>query len=161
MMKGASQLSPEMDVYSFAITCIEILNMGRLPWPLMNDEAVTFYVLSECILLIRRQMLNLVIEENGRPPIPPSRYVTPALEDLLHEAWHHDPTKRPPFSKLVPDLKQIRKAFGNGGEEAISPAMSDHLELEPKQRPSPDMHPIPLPYASPRKHSYPYPTTLL
>ncbi|KDQ23602.1 hypothetical protein PLEOSDRAFT_1078986 [Pleurotus ostreatus PC15] len=140
MMQGASQLSPEMDVYSFAITCIEILNMGRLPWPLMNDETVTFYVLTT--------------EENGRPPIPPSRYVTPALEDLLHEAWHHDPTKRPPFSKLVPDLKQIRKAFGNGGEEAISPAMSDHLELEPKQRPSPDMHPIPLPYASPPRTQF-------
>ncbi|KAF4568598.1 hypothetical protein EYR40_009997 [Pleurotus pulmonarius] len=138
MMQGASQLSTEMDVYSFAITCVEILNMGRLPLPLMNDEAVTFFVL----------------HENGRPPVPPSRYVTPALEELLREAWHHDPTIRPPFSKLVSDLKQIRKAFGNGGEEAISPAMSDHLELEPKQRPSPDMHPIPLPYTSPPRTQF-------
>ncbi|KAK7046149.1 hypothetical protein VNI00_007152 [Paramarasmius palmivorus] len=36
-----SQLTVEMDVYAFAITCIEVLSMGRMPWPLQDDDAET------------------------------------------------------------------------------------------------------------------------
>jgi hypothetical protein len=35
----------EMDVYAFAVCCIEILSMGRMPWPLPDDEAVRHLVL--------------------------------------------------------------------------------------------------------------------
>lgn len=45
-MLGSSELTAEMDVYSYAICCVEILSMGRLPWPLMTDEAVRNFVLS-------------------------------------------------------------------------------------------------------------------
>lgn len=44
-MAGQSQLTAEMDVYAFAISCIEILTMGRVPWPLMDDSAVRHFVL--------------------------------------------------------------------------------------------------------------------
>jgi abelson tyrosine-protein kinase 1 len=44
-MEGAQTLTPEMDVYAFAICCWEILNMGALPWPLGDDNAVRHYVL--------------------------------------------------------------------------------------------------------------------
>lgn len=46
-MSGLSQLSlaPSMDVYAFAISCVEILMMGRIPWPLMDDDAVRHFVL--------------------------------------------------------------------------------------------------------------------
>lgn len=46
LMSGHSQLTTEMDVYSFAICCIEILTMGKMPWPLMDDDAVRHFVLS-------------------------------------------------------------------------------------------------------------------
>ena len=45
-MEGAQTLTAEMDVYAFAICCWEILNMGALPWPLMDDSAVRHFVLS-------------------------------------------------------------------------------------------------------------------
>jgi hypothetical protein len=45
-MQGAQVLTPEMDVYAFAICCIEILTKGALPWPLMDDDAVRRFVLS-------------------------------------------------------------------------------------------------------------------
>ena len=45
-MQGANALTPEMDVYAFAICCVEILTMGALPWPLMDDDAVRHLVLS-------------------------------------------------------------------------------------------------------------------
>ena len=50
LMNGLSQLTVEMDVYAFAITCIEILQMGRMPWPLMDDDAVRRFVLSALVL---------------------------------------------------------------------------------------------------------------
>ena len=45
-MEGAQTLTPEMDVYAFAICCWEVLTMGALPWPLMDDSAVRHFVLS-------------------------------------------------------------------------------------------------------------------
>jgi len=48
-MSGSSELSltSQMDVYSYAILCVEILGMGRLPWPFIDDEAVRHLVLGE------------------------------------------------------------------------------------------------------------------
>lgn len=46
LMAGLSQLTTEMDVYAFAISCVEILSMGRMPWPLMDDDAVRHFVMS-------------------------------------------------------------------------------------------------------------------
>ena len=46
-MEGAQTLTVKMDVYAFAICCWEILNMGALPWPHWDDNAVRHYVLSE------------------------------------------------------------------------------------------------------------------
>ena len=43
-MRGAQVLTPEMDVYAFAICCAEILTKGALPWPLMDDDAVRHFV---------------------------------------------------------------------------------------------------------------------
>jgi len=45
-MQGAQALTPEMDIYAFAICCVEILTHGTLPWPLMDDDAVRRFVLS-------------------------------------------------------------------------------------------------------------------
>jgi abelson tyrosine-protein kinase 1 len=50
-MEGAPILKPEMDVYAFAMCCWEILNMGALPWPFMEDSTVRHLVLSEYPLL--------------------------------------------------------------------------------------------------------------
>lgn len=45
-MQGLSELTPAVDVYAFAITCVEVLNMGQMPWSLVDDSAVQFIVLS-------------------------------------------------------------------------------------------------------------------
>ncbi|KAJ7249861.1 hypothetical protein C8J57DRAFT_1437777 [Mycena rebaudengoi] len=135
LMLGSSELTPEMDVYSYAICCIEILSMGRLPWPLMSDEAVR----------------NFVLKDNTRPKIPSTRFSSSALQELLGLCWDRDPTIRPP------ETKQLRRAadhpFG-GFDDPSSPASPrnpDWRELdETRTRPSPDMHPVPLP-RTPRK----------
>ena len=48
-MQGLSELTPAVDVYAFAITCVEVLNMGQMPWSLVDDSAVQFIVLSEFV----------------------------------------------------------------------------------------------------------------
>ena len=50
LLLGQSRLTAEMDVYAFAICCIEILSMGRMPWPLQDDEAVRHLVLGPSFL---------------------------------------------------------------------------------------------------------------
>ena len=46
-MAGATDLTPAMDVYAYAICCIEILLMGRMPWPLSTDDDVRRFVLGQ------------------------------------------------------------------------------------------------------------------
>ncbi|KAJ6608478.1 hypothetical protein B0H10DRAFT_1815660 [Mycena sp. CBHHK59/15] len=137
LMLGSTELTPEMDVYSYAICCVEILSMGRLPWPLMSDEAVR----------------NFVLNDNTRPKIPPTRFDSPALQELLRVCWDRDPAIRPPFSKIVKDAKALRKAaelpFG-GFDDLPSPRTPDWREADNQARPSPDMHPIPLPQTAPK-----------
>jgi len=50
-MRGAQALTSEMDVYAFALCCVEVLTMGALPWPLMDDNAVRHFVLGTHPLL--------------------------------------------------------------------------------------------------------------
>ena len=53
LMSGQNQeMTPAVDVWAFAITCSEILTMGRLPWPLMDDIAVRYFVLRSFDLFI-------------------------------------------------------------------------------------------------------------
>lgn len=46
------EMTPAVDVWAFAITCSEILTMGRVPWPLMDDVAVRYFVLSSLFLFL-------------------------------------------------------------------------------------------------------------
>ena len=45
-MAGESQLTQATDVWAFSMSCVEILTMGRVPWPNHNDDSVRHFVLS-------------------------------------------------------------------------------------------------------------------
>ena len=47
-MSGLSGLTQQIDVYAFAITVVELLTKGALPWPLADDDAVRYFVIREC-----------------------------------------------------------------------------------------------------------------
>lgn len=101
--------------------------------------------------------LIIVLGEDSRPVIPPTRFSTPALQELLRACWQKDPFMRPNFSTVVQDLKQLRKSSGLP-EEIVSPKFPEWQESEGFEfrvsRPSPDMHPIPLFPGTPRKSLY-------
>ena len=50
LMSGQSNLTQEIDVYAFAITVVELLTKGALPWPLADDDTVRHFVLRERLL---------------------------------------------------------------------------------------------------------------
>ena len=49
LMGGHSGLTQQVDVYAFAITCVELLTKGKLPWPMADDDAVRYFVLRKAI----------------------------------------------------------------------------------------------------------------
>ena len=153
MAGSQSQLSQESDVWAFSICCVEILTMGRLPWPLNNDDSVRHFVLSSWMPLFHQTVKFLThfhAEDDGRPPLPDnSRFNTQGLQDILKACWTTKPTQRPTFVKLVKDFKQLRNA---GGQEiADSPSVSVIDEPEIAHSPSPDMRPT----SCPEYHQYP------
>lgn len=46
-MKGGNELTPAIDVYAFAIVCVEILDGGTLPWQHHDDPAVVRFVVGQ------------------------------------------------------------------------------------------------------------------
>ncbi|TFK66401.1 hypothetical protein BDN72DRAFT_961779 [Pluteus cervinus] len=163
MEYGHQQLTTEMDVYSFAICCVEVLMFGRIPWSYVDDETLR----------------HIITRENSRPTIPDIQpFITPSLRELFHRSWDVDPFRRPAFSQIVRELKQLRRGIGRIPEEPtqgqptsiVSPALASSTTLSSagtptstsgvhpatisrlaediptkRSRPSPDMRPIPLP----------------
>ena len=59
LMAGSkSKFLASMDIYAFAICCVEILNKGNLPWQLLDDDAVRRIVLSALIPTSLRILLT-------------------------------------------------------------------------------------------------------
>ncbi|KAN0141932.1 Protein kinase-like domain containing protein [Lactarius tabidus] len=94
LMRGAQALTQEMDVYAFAICCWEILMMGALPWPFMDDDAVQ----------------QSVLNEDMRPSIPPSNLVNDQLMNVIRASWDRVPSNRPPFGQIARELGKQRAA---------------------------------------------------
>ncbi|PPQ72431.1 hypothetical protein CVT24_003126 [Panaeolus cyanescens] len=127
---GITQLNPAVDVWAFSITCVEILTMGRMPWPNVDDETVRY----------------LVLEQHGRPPVPAnSRFNTPGLQDIISNCWRTRPELRPRFDKIAKELKLLRKGLSHNGLESPQPPGPLVLDDHKKQSPSPSLAPITLP----------------
>ncbi|RPD53297.1 hypothetical protein L227DRAFT_617134 [Lentinus tigrinus ALCF2SS1-6] len=132
LMSGLSGLTQEVDVYAFAITCVELLTKGAVPWLMADDDAVRHFVL----------------RENMRPEPPLQRVWSQQLSEILHACWHRDPKLRPSFKTVDERVQQLRARYGADLKESPQPRTSE-LEQHMKKRKSPDMHPIPLPLLPP------------
>ncbi len=78
----------EADVYSFAITCSEILT-GELPF--QN---------------IRRSELGDCVKKGVRPALPFS--LPTSLSSLIHRCWDGDARMRPPFLEICAQLRNVK-----------------------------------------------------
>ncbi|KAH7104572.1 hypothetical protein BKA62DRAFT_468969 [Auriculariales sp. MPI-PUGE-AT-0066] len=131
IMDGEGELTPAADVYAFAISCVEIMTCGEVPWSRIDDFSVR----------------NLVINLDKRPTLPHTPDAE-AVESLIKRWWARDPLQRPSCPAIVAEL-QIRRG--------LSPSrISMELPGTPKgyERPlsilSPPLHPIEIPRREPR-----------
>ncbi|KAG0555597.1 hypothetical protein KC19_12G180600 [Ceratodon purpureus] len=89
------------DVYSFAMTCYEVVT-GKVP---MQD-----HVREEGLEVVRLKVI-----EGLRPALPSDLDIS--LRRLIEECWAADPAKRPTFSTICERLQQIRLAVD--GKELV------------------------------------------
>jgi len=80
------------DVYSYGITCAEILT-GKIPFP------PTEY---------RRTELLQVILKGGRPPLP--NECPTLLANLITRCWDTNPRKRPGFLQVCNELLNFKRS---------------------------------------------------
>ncbi|KAJ3980213.1 kinase-like domain-containing protein [Lentinula detonsa] len=92
LMAGRSLISRENDVYAFAITCIEIVTMGSLPWPMVADDVVR----------------HRVLEQNARPSFPSKVVDRLGIRDMLDRCWDDELKERPTFSVVVKQLESLQ-----------------------------------------------------
>ena len=55
---GHNSMTQQMDVYAFAICCVEILDMGGMPWKHHDDSAVVRFVYGVFVSYIRVHPAN-------------------------------------------------------------------------------------------------------
>ncbi|KAK7677870.1 hypothetical protein QCA50_019182 [Cerrena zonata] len=133
LMWGQSQLTQQVDVYAFAMVCVEILTKGGLPWPLVDDDTVRHFVL----------------RENMRPEIPLQRAWSTELNDILRACWNRVPAQRPLFAKVDGQIQALRSKYvADVRDSPMSPTVD--LDYDPlRNRKSPPMHPVDLPLLPP------------
>lgn len=150
LMRGPSHLTKEMDIYSFAICSVEVLNWGNTPWAYTDDLIIRRLVLGDITFLhtgLLWSLMSFRLDENERPAFPTgSAYAVPALKDLITVCWDQEPTKRPPFSKVVIDMRSIRKSVemtleDNSTHSTPLPTNLPELDTQNLSR-SPDLRPL-------------------
>ncbi|KAF9218643.1 kinase-like protein [Gyrodon lividus] len=95
LLLGNGWLTPPVDVYAFAICCVEMLGMGELSWKNVSDSDVAMRVISM----------------DERPLIPSESRYTDAVTDLVHKCWARNPDSRPSFSYVAAWLKHRRRDY--------------------------------------------------
>ena len=113
---GASSVvnyTPKCDVYSFGMTCYEILT-GQTPF---SGHPISDY--------------DLILVDKKRPALPPD--VNPKLAELVMRCWHHDPERRPTSSEIVVELKQLVEE-NESFSLLLAHFIYDECRYEPKSR---------------------------
>ncbi|MCO5604820.1 hypothetical protein L7F22_058993 [Adiantum nelumboides] len=85
------------DVYSFAMTCYEIIT-GKKPFADLLKDGMKPKALKEKI-----------VKSHERPTLPPSLH--PGLKDLIERCWDGRPESRPSFGAICQQLDQVRDDF--------------------------------------------------
>jgi serine/threonine protein kinase len=105
--------TPKCDVYSFGMTCYEILT-GQTP---LSDHPISDY--------------DVILVDKKRPALPPD--VNPKLAELVMRCWHHDPERRPTSSEIVLELKQLVEETESFSRLLLH-FVHDECRHEPKSR---------------------------
>ena len=148
-MGGHGGLTQQVDVYAFAITCVELLTKrleqatvadgGRRRCSLLRSPYVHSLVSILDVALTSLQSSD----DNMRPELPLLRVWSQHLSEILRMCWDRNPSMRPTFAEVDKQVQQLRARYGADLKESPAPRRSELERMKTKK--SPDMHPIPLP----------------
>ncbi|KAL4243264.1 Serine/threonine-protein kinase [Abortiporus biennis] len=124
VMAGQSDLTRAVDIYAFAICCVEMLTKGQVPWHMADDNSVRHFVLTE----------------NMRPEIPLGRVWSSQLAAIIQSCWQANPDSRPSFDVIDGEVQKLRASYGADLKESPQPP-PQHL-AEHSSRKSPSMRPL-------------------
>ncbi|VDC03563.1 unnamed protein product [Peniophora sp. CBMAI 1063] len=98
LMRGAvSELTTQIDVYAFGILCVEIFQLGALPWPHFEENTIR----------------HLVCDEKKRPTLPRIPILQgPLFDNIIQRAWSDSPVSRPSFRWIFQRLNELRSQPG-------------------------------------------------
>ncbi|KAG1773238.1 hypothetical protein EV702DRAFT_1131100 [Suillus placidus] len=102
VLDGAASPTMQADVYAFAICCVEILNMGGIPYGTRDDEDVK----------------RIVLEHDARPEVSDTPLSTIVLP-VITCCWARDPRCRSPFSTTVYWLRGCRNLLHPYGADGL------------------------------------------
>ncbi|KAG1737988.1 hypothetical protein EDB19DRAFT_1984444 [Suillus lakei] len=102
ILEGAASPTMLADVYAFAICCVEILNMGGIPYGTRDDEDVK----------------RIVLEHNARPEVFVTRLSTTILP-VITCSWAREPLHRSPFSTTMFWLRGYRKLLNSYSADCL------------------------------------------
>ncbi|KAG1729964.1 uncharacterized protein EDB91DRAFT_799075 [Suillus paluster] len=136
LLDGAPRPTMQADVYAFAICCVEILNMGDIPYGTRDDEDVK----------------RIVLEHDARPEISSSPLASIVLP-VIHCCWARDPPCRSSFSMAIAMLLSCRDSVFVCGADGCTPGgPANSPTVSFPDRPSPDLR---VPATPPREiHSW-------
>ncbi|KAF8121091.1 hypothetical protein EV363DRAFT_1187342 [Boletus edulis] len=106
MLMGDNRPTNAADVYAFAICCIEILGMGDLPWPTLDDRTIQ----------------HLVIDKDERPPVlvpAGCGNTASAVTNLVESCWVREPELRPTFASIAASLEEVWSLHSHGSPKIL------------------------------------------
>lgn len=152
-MEGVGKLTPQMDIYSFAMSCVEVLTKGGVPWFILDDDSVRHLVLRKsAVPYPYYHFPDCNIGENKRPDLPTLTQWSPHLAEIIQQCWARKPESRPSFSHLNRLFVTLRMRFGWNGTTAVETGEVDDerdwihwIDEIDQERTSPKMTPRQLP----------------
>lgn len=130
MLSGNDRPTNAADVYAFAICCLEILGMGELPWPTLDDKAIRELVMGKCTHFDQYDAdddCGVDVDKNERPPIPMlAEYddVANAVANLVRSCWVRDADRRPLFSSIAASLEEVWTLHVHGSPQICNSSLS-------------------------------------
>lgn len=99
------KISYATDVYAFAMTCVEVLTQGQLPWPELDDSQVKKMVCGAWTIAYVTLGIDTTVgvaPDNKRPDFPMlDAPWNSKFAGMIASWWNQDPSRRPSFRAIV------------------------------------------------------------
>ncbi|TFY79027.1 hypothetical protein EWM64_g4985 [Hericium alpestre] len=118
VLRDPSAVSPDVDIYSYAMTFVELFTGGNNPWSGQSAAAVRDLVLGAYLPSVPQRDARRLIADSHllstvrkrRPALPSVSPVENEVRDIIAACWSEEPAVRPGFPQV---WEEVRSAGNN------------------------------------------------